>query len=59
MEEFRIGHCKSVNGRKHFLIIILIDDTIDEEFNLPEELKTYIRTRTYIDATTGRNLLGG
>ena len=56
MQEFKLAYYQVVEGRKHFIIIILIDKKIDQEFDLPEELKTYLRTHPYIDATNSRKI---
>ena len=44
-----IADAEAVNGRKNFIIIILKDKLNDKE--LTKELKTYLRTYTYIDGT--------
>ena len=44
-----IADAEVVNGRKNFIIIIMKDKMKMEE--LTKELRTYIRTYTYIDAT--------
>ena len=49
MEEFIIADAEAVNGRKNFIIIVLKDKLKIKD--LPWELKTYMRTYTYIDAT--------
>ena len=47
-----IADAEAVNGRKNFIIIVLKDKLNMEE--LTPELRTYLRTYTYIDATTDR-----
>ena len=49
MEEFMIADNEAVNGRKNFIIIILKEKIPKKE--LPKELRTYMKTYTYIDAT--------
>ena len=49
MEEFMIADAEAVNGRKNYIIIILKDELNDKE--LTKELKTHLRTYTYIDGT--------
>ena len=49
MEEFMIADAEAVNGRKNFIIIILKDKLNKAE--LTKELKTYLNTYTYINAT--------
>ena len=49
MEEFMIADAEAVGGRKNYIIIILTDKLDEKE--LTTELKTYLRTYTYIDAT--------
>ena len=49
MEEFMIADNEAVNGRKNFIIIVLKEKL--EINKLPKELKTYMKTYTYIDAT--------
>ena len=44
-----IADAEVVNGRKNFIIIIMKDKLKKKE--LMKELRTYIRTYTYIDAT--------
>ena len=48
MEEFRIAHHVMVNENKKYLIAILLE-TLDVDA-LPEDLRMYLRTHTYIDA---------
>ncbi len=48
MEEFTIAHQKVVEGYKQYVIVILAEDL--ELESLPNELRTYLRTYTYIDA---------
>ena len=49
MEEFMIADNEAVNGRKNFIIIILKEKIPKKE--LTKELRTYMKTYTYIDAT--------
>lgn len=49
MEEFRIAHHKTVNVNKQYLIVVLLEPLNIHE--LPEDLKAYLQTHTYIDAT--------
>ena len=49
MEEFMIADAEAVNGRKNFIVIVLKDKLKLDE--LPRELRTYMRTNTYIDGT--------
>ena len=44
-----IADSEVVNGRKNFIIIIMKEKLKKKE--LTKELRTYIRTYTYIDAT--------
>ena len=44
-----IADNEAVNGRKNFIIIILKEKIPKKE--LPKELRTYMKTYTYIDAT--------
>ena len=48
MEEFTIAHQKVVEGHKNFIIVVLVED-IDID-TLPDEMQSYLRTYTYIDA---------
>ena len=48
-----IADAEAVQGRKNFVIIILIENIPMNE--LPRELRTYMRTYTYIDATKNVN----
>ena len=48
MEEFMIADAEAVGGRKNFIILILKDKFKHKE--LTPELRTYIRTYTYIKA---------
>ena len=43
-----IAHQKVVEGNKNFIIVVLVED-LDLD-TLPSELKSYLRTYTYIDA---------
>ena len=44
-----IADAEAVNGRKNFIIIVLKEKLKADE--LTAELKTYMRTHTYINAT--------
>ena len=48
MEEFTIAHQKVVEGNKNFILMVLVED-LDLD-TLPNELQSYLRTYTYIDA---------
>ena len=50
-----IADSEAVNGRKNFIIIFLKDKRNIK--NLPRELKTYLKTYTYIDATKNTDKL--
>ena len=55
MEEFQLAHAQMMKGQKHFLIPIL-KENLDID-SLPDDLrdlKMYLRTHTYIDATKER-----
>ncbi len=49
MEEFIIADHEAVNGRKNFIIIILKEKL--QTKGLRKEVKTYLKTHTYIDGT--------
>ena len=52
MEEFQLAHAEMVRGRKKFLIPILKEPlNIDKLPDAQQELKMYLRTYTYIDAS--------
>ena len=53
MEEFMIADAEAVDGRKNFIIIILKEKIPKKE--LMKELKTYLRTHTYIDGTKNKD----
>ncbi len=53
MEEFTIAHQKVVEGNKNFIIVVLVED-LDID-TLPNELQSYLRTYTYIDARNYEN----
>ena len=55
MEEFMIADAEAVNGRKNFIIIVLKEKMKIKD--LPRELRTYMRTYTYIDATKNTDKL--
>ncbi len=48
MEEFYIAHQQVTEGKPRFLIPILLEDVPLDD--LPQDLQTYLRTYTYIDA---------
>ena len=50
-----IADAEAVHGRKNFIIIVLKDKLKIKD--LPRELKTYMRTYTYIDATKNTDKL--
>ncbi len=53
MQEFQTAHNEMVEGRKKFLVPILIEKL--EISTLPCELQMYLRTHTYIDASDEMN----
>ncbi len=53
MQEFQTAYNEMVEGRKKFLIPVLIEK-LDID-SLPRELQMYLRTHTYIDATDETN----
>ena len=55
MEEFMIADAEAVNGRKNFIIIVLKEKLKIKD--LRRELRTYMRTYTYIDATKNTDKL--
>ena len=55
MEEFMIADNEAVSGRKNFIIIVLKEKMKMKE--LTPELRTYMRTYTYINATKNTNKL--
>ena len=55
MEEFFIADSEAVGGRKNLIIMILRDKL--EPHELTRELKTYMKTYTYIDVTRDTDLL--
>ena len=55
MEEFMIADAEAVGGRNNFIILILKDKLQPKD--LTPELRTYIRTYTYIKATKNTNKL--
>ena len=50
-----IADAEAVNGRKNFIIIVLKEKMKIKQ--LPRELRTYMRTYTYIDATKNTDRL--
>ena len=55
MEEFQLAYDQMVKGQKHFLIPILKENLdIDSLPDDRRDLKMYLRTHTYIDATKER-----
>ena len=55
MDEFMIADAEAVDGRKNFIILILKEKLNMKD--LPRELRTYMRTYTYIDATKNTDKL--
>ena len=55
MEEFFIADSEAVGGRKNLIIMVLKDKL--EPRDLTRELKTYMKTYTYIDVTGDTDLL--
>ena len=55
MEEFFIADSESVGGRKNLIIMILKDKL--EPHEVTRELRTYVKTYTYIDVTKDTDLL--
>ena len=55
MEEFFIADSEAVGGRKNLIIMVLKDKL--QPHDLTRELKTYIKTYTYIDVTGDTELL--
>ena len=53
MEEFMIADTEAVTGRKNLIIMVIKDKLTMEE--LTPELRTYVRTYTYIKATKKTN----
>ena len=54
MEEFRLADNEVQNGRKNYIIILLKDNLSINQ--LPIEMKPYIRSHSYIDATKNTDL---
>ena len=50
-----IADAEAVNGRKNFIVIVLKDNLQIKD--MPQELKTYMKTYTYIDATRNTDKL--
>ena len=48
-----MAHRELVQGRSKFIIFIMVDDIQLDD--LPEEMKGYAKTRTYIDAVNLKN----
>ena len=48
IEEFIMGHTQLVHSWTNFIIFIMVDDIHLDD--LPEEMRSYATTRTYIDA---------
>ena len=46
-EEFSQGYLEVVEGQDNFIILIMVDD-IDAD-DLPDEMRKYVKTRTYLD----------
>ena len=55
MEEFMIADAEAVTGRKNLIIMVIKDKLTMKE--LTPELRTYVRTYTYIKATKKTNKL--
>ena len=55
MEEFFIADSEAVGGRKNLIIMVLKDKLKPRE--LTRELKTYMKTYTYIEVTRDTDLL--
>ena len=53
MEEFLLADAEAMNGRRNFIIIVLKEKIPKHE--LTKELKTYLRTHTYIDGTKNKD----
>ena len=54
MEEFRIAHEQVVNGRKKFLIPVLLEDV--EDSDIPDDLRLYLDTYTYLEVNSNESL---
>ena len=52
-EEFSLAHVETVGGREKFIIFVMVDDTKVDD--LPKVMKSFVKTRTYIDATDINN----
>ncbi len=48
MEEFSQAYHEVMEGRLHYLVVVLLQHPIHHD--LPPELETYLKTHTYIDA---------
>ena len=46
-EEFLLAHLETIEGRKDFIIFLMVDNLGLED--LPDEMHKFIRTRTYIE----------
>ena len=46
-EEFSLAYLEAVEGRRGFIILLMLDDLNME--NLPDEMQKYVKTRTYIE----------
>ena len=55
MEEFLQAYYKVMEGKLHYLIVVLLEPKTNSWPDLPPELKSYLRTHTYIDAQNLRN----
>ena len=55
MEEFFIADSEAVGGRKNLIIMILKDKL--EPHEVTRELRTYMKTYTYIEVTRDTDLL--
>ncbi len=53
MEEFMMADAETLNRRRNFIILVLKDKMNTNE--LAREIRKYVRTYTYIDATKNTN----
>ena len=52
-QEFNLAHVETVKGRENLIIFVMVDDIQVDD--LPNVMKAYAKTRTYIDATVINN----
>ena len=52
-EEFSYAHVELVKGRTKFIIFVMVDDIKVED--LPDAMRKFVETRTYIDAVNIKN----